>query len=279
MPRIMLEPHGITYDAFENVLRELIQVPDDTVLQSESVIMYLKFALDDLYKRVHLHEDPNYHVVFQTTHVKDSETGLYVLDLEKDIDIYLRSVKVATIKASELIYDIRSISYENFGLATKDDISHLKHLQDSCNDMYKKNIHWAYCNQKIYVFNGNETVHAGTQMDAVDGNPFIPLVDGSISGSSNIFEYSFDSPGGINSRSAMKYTITFSRRILSSVDLGGSGSLIDIPSQLFRLFTGISQVICYEQLNGKIDPNLSQIIQYQINDYLGVPNGNQGSNH
>ena len=270
--RIIIGQSKITFNEFVDTLRELIQQANEKVLRDSTLNMYIKFAIDELYHRLGLYNLPIYKLATSAFHTKDENTGLYVVDIDGDYDIYDVSKKIATIPLAMIINRIDSVSFGKFGLCLQEDLGFLQHIIGSSNDMYLKSIYWTYINNQLIVYNGPESIAVGTQRDATDGNPMIPVVDGAIGFVSHTEQFGFDS-NIPNTRRTTPYYLTISRRPILpadiSLDTSQNDMPLDFPCELVRLLLSTAQRICLEHISINVDPNIVQLVETQINNYIG----------
>ena len=278
--RVILGQSKISYHAFRETLREIITQVNEAVIRDEILDLYVKFAVDELYTRLRLWMLPTYKLFATGFHTKDTQTGLYVVSVNDDCQVYNLLVPIATVPLNTIIHSIESVSYGKYGMCLQNDIGFLQHVVGSENDMYLKSIFWCYYNSQVIVYNGPESIKVGTQRDAVDNNPMIPVVDGTIGFEPHRVQYGFDTDIP-NTRKTTPYYLSVCRRPILPMDLNMDTSVtdmpLDFPGELTRLLLTAAQRICLEQVTGSVDPNLVQLVESQINNYIGG-NNDQGNN-
>lgn len=273
--RITIGQSKITFNEFIDTLRELIQQANEKVLRDSTLNMYVKFAIDELYHRLGLYNLPMYKLATSGFHTKDESTGLYIVDFNGNYDVYDADKKIATVPLTMIINKIDSVSFGKFGLCLQEDLGFLQHILGSSNDMYLKSIYWTYINNQLIVCNGPESIAVGTQRDATDGNPIIPVVDGSLGFVGDWEKYGFDTDIP-NTRRTTPYYLTISRKPILPTDIGldtsNNDMPLDFPCELVRLLLSTAQRICLEHISITVDPNLVQLVETQINNYVGGTN-------
>lgn len=273
--RITIGQTKITFNTFTESLRELLTQLNETVIRDETLNMYVKFAIDELYSRLQLWRLPSYKILATGFHTLDTGTGLYVVEMDDSCDVYDLSTKIGSVSLRTIRDKTDSLSFGKFGMGIQRDIGFLQHAVSSGNDMYLKSIFWCDYNNQVVVYNGPESIKVGTQRDAEDGNPIVPVVDGTIGFVPTIEKFGFDSdiPG---TRRTTPYYMSICRRPVLPIDLGIDLSVsdmpLDFPGDLTRLLLSTAQRICLEQVSGEVNPNLVQLIESQINNYIGGTN-------
>lgn len=270
--KIRLKPTEYKTRLICQLVREIVQQLSPVNITDTTLRHFVNIAKSEIFNRLKLWTNPYYRIIFTMNHGDvDANLGLYVLTPPATADVYNEiDVKIATMNLFTNIIDVISLSYENYGAGHKTSLEDLLHFKNSQNDMYVKEMYWAYSMGKIYIYNGKESVKVSS---TVDGEfiqdsltmHLIPATD------TKVFSHTAD-------RKALDYYIEAVRGIMLDNITDTTGDTVDVPVDLppeyIRLLISVTQKLCLENLTGKTDPNLSMMVENQFMSFInqGVQN-------